>query len=123
LAICTAIDANAAETDDDAAIVDTGIAAEYGLQITKLAADGLASAAGLKERDVILSVGEIRVQGVEDLQSALTSAAGDAEVVYIDGDSGETLMPSRINASVTFPTASVEKNSPEIGLWIGSVGC
>jgi S1-C subfamily serine protease len=67
LAICTAIDANAAETDDDAAIVDTGIAAEYGLQITKLAADGLASAAGLKEGDVILSVGEIRVQGVEDL--------------------------------------------------------
>ena len=31
-------------------------------------------------------------------------------------------MPSRISASATFPTASVEKYSPEIGLWIGSVG-
>jgi S1-C subfamily serine protease len=80
----------------DLALEDGQIGAEvdgdhpvsFGVEISEVD-DGPAAEAGLQKGDVILSLGGVATPTIDDLREALGNAEQEAEVVYIDGETGE----------------------------------
>jgi hypothetical protein len=62
---------------------------EKGMKITNLSADGPAAKALLRNGDIILGVGNTRVQSLQELRSALAPLKGDAEIVFINSENGK----------------------------------
>ncbi len=63
---------------------------EIGLKITKVEDAGPAAAGLLRTGDIILGIGTTRTQSYDDaLRTALTPLNGDAEVVFINAESGK----------------------------------
>jgi hypothetical protein len=58
---------------------------EWGLKVTKVM-DGPAKKADLREGDVIMGVGQTRVQTFTELQRALASARGQVDLVFLNKD-------------------------------------
>jgi hypothetical protein len=61
-----------------------------GVRLTAVDAGGPADQAGLRAGDVLLSVGGVRTRTFADLRNALTQAQGDVEVIFINGENGQT---------------------------------
>jgi len=59
---------------------------EWGLQITELM-EGPAKIADLRKGDIILGVGQVRTQTLGELQKILAETRGQAEIVFINGES------------------------------------
>ena len=72
-------------------IVETPIiATEYGMLITEQSRTGPASQAGMRVKDIILSVGGRRVQSFDQLAGALALADGPVEVVFYNSETQQT---------------------------------
>lgn len=59
---------------------------EWGLQITDVT-DGPAKTADLRKGDIILGVGQVRTQTLDELQKALAATRGQTDIVFINGES------------------------------------
>jgi hypothetical protein len=94
-------DADGDDGDSDDATAD---AARYGVLILDLSR-GPAARAGLQVDDIILSFNGVDTPSYEALAGAVQQAGDQAEVVYIDGDTGEetscTVYPAAGRIGVT----------------------
>jgi len=59
---------------------------EWGLKVTQVMEGGAAKKADLRPGDIILGIGQTRTQTLSELQQALASARGQAELVFINQD-------------------------------------
>jgi S1-C subfamily serine protease len=97
------------DSDGGARPAATGVA---GVLITDLAKRGTAARQGLKVNDVILRFNGVRTPTFTALADAVQQASGRAEVVYLDGETGEqqtlVLYPENGRIGVTGEDVQVE---------------
>jgi S1-C subfamily serine protease len=65
-------------------------ATEYGLAISRVLDGSAAAKAGLRAGDILLSIGADRVQSFDEMVAALAKAAGNVDVIFVNGESGQT---------------------------------
>jgi S1-C subfamily serine protease len=82
---------------------------EFGLRITEID-PGPAQKAGLKVGDVIVAVGEFRVQSFEDLRQLVQSASGDLVVTYWNNAAGklQTVTVSPVEKRIGISVVAIE---------------
>ena len=82
---------------------------EWGMKILEVAPDGAAAEASLQANDIIMNVGDRRVQSFEELTAALAAADGPVELVFINGENNqlEKLTISPVKGKVGIATEAV----------------